>query len=87
MTLLNRLPIFPLYYSGKTKFMPIHCSDLTDVIFSIISKNIDTKIIECVGPETMTFKEILQKLLLLINKKRILLPFPLIFGKFISKIF
>ena len=23
MTLLNNLPIFPLYYSGKTKFMPI----------------------------------------------------------------
>ena len=32
MTLLNRLPIFPLYYEGKTKFAPIHCSDLTDII-------------------------------------------------------
>ena len=32
MTLLNRLPIFPLYYSGRTKFTPIHCSDLTDII-------------------------------------------------------
>ena len=40
MTLLSRLPIFPLYYSGKTKFMPIHCSDLTDIIFHIISNNI-----------------------------------------------
>ena len=29
MTLLNRLPVFPLYYNGKTKFAPIHCSDLT----------------------------------------------------------
>ena len=87
MTLLNRLPIFPLYYSGNTKFMPIHCTDLTDVIFSIISKNIDTKIIECVGPETMTFKEILQKLLLLINKKRILLPFPLFMANLSAKFF
>ena len=87
MTLLNRLPIFPLYYSGNTKFMPIHCSDLTDIIFSIISKNIDTKIIECVGPETMTFKEILQKLLLLINKKRILLPFPLFMANLSAKFF
>ena len=26
MTLLNRLPIFPLYYNGVTKFAPIHCS-------------------------------------------------------------
>ena len=38
MTLLNRIPIFPLYYSGRTKFMPIHCSDLTDIIYNIISK-------------------------------------------------
>ena len=29
MTLLNRMPFFPLYYNGKTKFAPIHCSDLT----------------------------------------------------------
>ena len=39
MTLLNRLPIFPLYYEGKTKFAPIHCSDLTDTINHIISKS------------------------------------------------
>ena len=77
MTLLSRLPIFPLYYSGKTKFMPIHCIDLTNIIFHIISKNIDTNIVECVGPETITFKEILEKLLKLIKKKRLLIPFPL----------
>ncbi len=77
MTLLNRLPIFPLYYNGKTRFTPIHCSDLTDTIFHIITKNIYSKIIECVGPEVITFKEILQKLLKLINKKRFLLPLPL----------
>ena len=77
MTLLNRLPFFPLYYNGKTKFTPIHCSDLTDIIFHIISKNKYSKIIECVGPEEITFKEILQKLLKHINKKRILIPGPL----------
>ena len=36
MTLLNRLPIFPLYYNGNTKFMPIHVSDLIEIIFHII---------------------------------------------------
>ena len=75
MTLLNRLPFFPLYYNGNTKFAPIHCSDLTDTIFHIISKNIYSKIIECVGPEVITFKEILQRLLKLINKKRLLIRF------------
>tara|TARA_B100001057_G_scaffold376761_1_gene381966 strand:- start:359 stop:1345 length:987 start_codon:yes stop_codon:yes gene_type:complete len=77
MTLLNRLPLFPLYYNGKTKFSPIHCSDLTDSIYHVISNNIYSKIIECVGPEVLTFKEIIQKLLYLIGKKRILLPLPL----------
>ena len=76
MTLLNRLPIFPLYYSGNTKFMPIHCSDLTDIIYHIISKNIPSNIIECVGPEVLSFKEILQIFLSLIDKKRFLIPFP-----------
>ena len=77
MTLLSRLPLFPLYYGGKTRFAPIACSDLTDTIHHVISKNIYSKIIECVGPEIITFKEILQKLLKLIDKKRILLPLPL----------
>ena len=77
MTLLNRLPIFPLYYSGKTKFMPIHCSDLTDVILHIISNKINSKLIECVGPEEISFKKILENLLELIGKKRLLIPLPL----------
>ena len=87
MTLLNRLPFFPLYYNGNTKFTPIHCSDLTDVIFHIISKNIYSKIVECVGPEVITFKEILQRLLKLIGKKRILLPFPLFMANISAHLF
>jgi len=77
MTLLNRLPIFPLYYKGGTRFAPIHCSDLTDVIYQVISKNIYSNIVQCVGPEIITFKEILRKLLDLMGKKRILFPLPL----------
>ena len=87
MTLLNRLPFFPLYYEGKTKFAPIHCSDLTDVIYHIISKNINSKIIECVGPEIITFKEVLQKLLNLMGKKRLLIPMPLPVAKMSARFF
>ena len=87
MTLLSRLPFFPLYYSGKTKFTPIHCSDLTDIIYYLILNNINSKIIECVGPEEITFKEVLEKLLNLINKKRILVPFPLLLASISAKFF
>ncbi len=87
MTLLNRLPIFPLYYSGRTKFMPIHSSDIVNVIFSVISQNIYSQIIECIGPEIISFKQILEKLLLLINKKRFLVTFPLPLARLSAKFF
>ena len=87
MTLLSRLPFFPLYYNGDTKFTPIHCSDLTDVIYHIISKNIHSKIIECVGAEVISLKEILKRLLKLINKNRLLIPLPFFAANISAKLF
>ena len=87
MTLLNRLPFFPLYYNGVTKFAPIHCSDLTDIIYHVISKNIYSKIIECVGPDVISLKEILKKLLRLINKNRLLIPLPFFAANMSAKLF
>ena len=87
MTLLNRLPFFPLYYGGKTKFSPIHCSDLTDVIYHVISENIYSKIIECVGPEEITFKQIIERLLILIGKKRFLISLPLPLAEMSARLF
>ena len=87
MTLLSRLPFFPLYYSGKTKFMPIHCADLTDIIFYVMTKKIDTQIVECVGPDIITFEQILKKLLKLIEKKRLLIPFPFFLANLSAQFF
>ena len=81
MTLLSRLPVMPLFYNGKTKFAPIHVSDLTEIIVNVIIKEIKNETIECVGPQELSFKEILQKLLNAIEKKRILLPMPLPLAK------
>ena len=86
MSLLNFFPIFPLYYGGKTKFAPIHASDLTDIIFHVIENNIRGKKIETVGPKVLTFLEILNILSKCINKKRIFLPLPLFLAKFSAKI-
>ena len=87
MTLLSRLPVFPLFNNGNTKFAPIHCTDLSETIHYIISKNIHSKIIECVGPEILTFKQILEKLLFLIDKKRILIPLPPFIATLQARIF
>ena len=87
MSLLRLLPIFPIYYNGKTKFRPIHCSDLTNSITKIITDDIRENIIEFVGPEEMSFKDILEKLLYLIGKKRLLLPMPISLARASAHIF
>ena len=84
-SLLNLLPMFPLYYDGKTKFSPIHVTDLADIIFNIIYKNIDEKIVECVGPDVFTFKEIITILLKSLNKKRLIINLPLPIAKLMAK--
>jgi uncharacterized protein YbjT (DUF2867 family) len=81
MSLLSVLPIFPLYYYGKTKFTPIHVSDLAELIYYVASKELYSRNIEAVGPEILTFKEILQILMKCIKKNRILFPMPLFFAR------
>ena len=87
MTILNRLPFMPLYYEGKTKFAPIHVTDLAQIIFDVVEGKVNEKTIECIGPEILSFKEIILKLLKTIGKKRLLIPLPLALAKMTAKIF
>ncbi len=87
MSLLGMLPVMPLYYEGKTKFTPIHVTDLANIIFEIVQKKVSSETIECIGPEVFTFKELILKILKSIKKKRLLIPLPLFFAKINAKLF
>ena len=87
LNLLSLMPAFPLYYNGKTKFSPIHVREMCEIISSVIDRNICSNIIECVGPEELSFKDIIKKLLNSINKKRLLIPVPIIFANLIAYFF
>ncbi len=87
MSLLGILPIMPLYYSGKTKFTPIHVTDLANIIFEIVQQKVTGETIECIGPEVLTFKEIILNILKSINKKRLLIPLPLSLAKVNARLF
>ena len=87
MSMLKLLPIFPIYYQGKTNFYPIHVSDICEIIDNIISNEIKSETIECIGPEKISFKHILQKLIKSLDINRILLPTPLFMAKLFANIF
>ena len=87
MGLFNLSPIFPLYYGGKTKFMPLHCIDICNLILDLIENDTTDKTIECIGPEELTFKQIIEKLLKLIEKKRLFVPIPLFAANIMATFF
>ncbi len=86
MTLLSRMPIMPLYYDGLTKFRPIHVTDLVKIIFEMVNNNMNNIVVECIGPEELTFKDIIEQLLKSINRSRLLIPLPLFIAKITAKI-
>ena len=76
----------PLYYSGNTKFTPIHVSDIVNIIYKMVESKNKNIILECIGPETLSFKEIIKILLNSIEKKRLLIPFPTPLAKLSAKL-
>ena len=60
---------------------------LLEVSIINIGSNIKNEIIECVGPEELSFKEIIKILSDLIDKKNILIPLPIFFAKLSAHFF
>tara|TARA_B100002051_G_scaffold271726_1_gene307002 strand:+ start:831 stop:1790 length:960 start_codon:yes stop_codon:yes gene_type:complete len=84
MSILKLSPIFPLYYKGKTIFYPIHVTDICEIIENVILNEVREETIECVGPEKITFREIIERLLKTLESDRFLIPIPLFFAKILA---
>ena len=57
-----------------------------NIIFTIIDGKYENLVLECIGPEILTFKQIIKSILNSINKKRILIPLPYPLAKISAKI-
>lgn len=59
---LSALPVVPLIDNGKQELQPIHISDLVDIVKVCVSNEVPPKIIiDVVGPDVITVKELLLK--------------------------
>ena len=86
-SLAEFFPALPLIGGGLTYFQPIYVGDVAKSIVTILEKEeINKNIYELGGPQTFTFKELMEILLKQIKKKRFLVPIPFSFAKFQAKI-
>jgi NADH dehydrogenase len=70
-------PVLPLFGGGKTKFQPVFAGDVGAAISAAISNpKFAGKTFELGGPRSYTFRELMEEMLRVTERKRLLLPLP-----------
>lgn len=75
---MSRLsPALPLIGGGETKFQPVFVGDVAEAIALAVDGEVEGgRIYELGGPEEVTFRECMERMLAVIDRKRLLVPVP-----------
>ena len=69
-------PALPLIGGGETKFQPVYVADVARAIATCLAAGTSGQTYELGGPQTYSFKELLQFTVAAIGRKRLLAPVP-----------
>jgi uncharacterized protein YbjT (DUF2867 family) len=75
--MIRSSPVLPLIGGGTTKFQPVFVDDMTAGLLELLERS-DTagKTYEFGGPQVYSFKALLELLLSVLNRQRLLIPIP-----------
>ncbi len=74
-------PALPLFGGGTTKFQPVYVCDVAAAIVAALDDDsAHGQVYELGGPEMYTFRELMQKMLQVIRRRRLLVPLPYLVG-------
>ena len=91
---LRTFPLFGLFGKGKCRLQPIYVDDLAALAVAQGASREDV-IIDAIGPETFTYRELVEAIAKAIGKRRPIVPLPpliaymfaVIVGKFVGDVF
>lgn len=70
-------PVLPLIGGGHTRFQPVYVDDVAEAIASAVDGQVaGGRIYELGGPQISSFRELMQEMLGIIGRKRLLAPVP-----------
>lgn len=70
-------PVLPLIGGGRTRFQPVYAGDVAKAVVAALEGRAKPgHVYELGGPEILTFKEVLQRILRYTDRKRLLVPYP-----------
>ena len=76
---LRRLPVFGVFGDGKYRLQPIYVDDLAQLMVEQ-GKSRENKIIDAIGPETFTYRELAETVGEIIGAKKPIMSVPIWFG-------
>jgi uncharacterized protein YbjT (DUF2867 family) len=79
LSLLRRLPVYPMFGNGATRLQPAHVEDVAEAIVRALQHtDPSTVTFECGGPSLYTYEELLRMIARWAGLKPILIPVPLV---------
>jgi uncharacterized protein YbjT (DUF2867 family) len=70
-------PVLPLVGGGHTKFQPVYAGDVAEAIARLLAlPDVAGRAYELGGPQVLTFREVLDYMLHVIQRRRMLVPIP-----------
>ncbi|MEP1208798.1 MAG: complex I NDUFA9 subunit family protein [Rhizobiaceae bacterium] len=84
--LAQLFPALPLIGGGKTQFQPVYVGDVAAAVLKAVENELEPGTTwELGGPETLSFKQCLERMLEVIGRKRLLVPMPFAIAGFIGQ--
>ncbi|MFA7413111.1 MAG: complex I NDUFA9 subunit family protein [Rhizobium sp.] len=81
------LPFLPLIGGGKTKFQPVYVEDVAEAVARSVDGKLDAgKIYELGGREILSFRECLETMLKVVERRRAFVPMPFYIASLIGSV-
>ena len=77
-------PFLPVFNKGETKFQPVYVDDLAKAVDLIIDQDITSEIYAIAGDTVYSFRELLEFMLDVIGKKRLIIDMPVFAGQLLA---
>ncbi len=82
---LRRFPIFGVFGDGEYRLQPIYVGDLADLAIKQ-GRKLENVVIDAIGPETFTYRELAIQIGKAINKRRPIISVPPLSGYLLGKV-
>ena len=69
-------PALPLIGGGETRMQPVFVGDVADAVAKVLARGTSGRTFELGGPNTYTFRELMEYMLEVVDRKRFLAPLP-----------